>query len=104
MLSGLGRWRRIGGHQAERSDEFPTRSVYVLGTGAGIETGVVSPAGVRDPIRPELIRISCKNALAAAGLTLSDIDHLMVYDAFIHHPIFALEGLGFVKPGEASLY
>ena len=78
---------------ADRAKDFPKRPVYVLGTGAAIETGVISPAGVRDPLRPGLIRASGANAFKSAGISHSDIDHLMVYDAFAHNPIFGLEGL-----------
>jgi len=87
---------------ADRASDFPKRPVYVLGTGAAIETGVLSPAGVRDPLRPELIRTSGSTAFKSAGLTPSDINHLMIYDAFAHTPIFALEGLGFTPFGEGG--
>lgn len=87
---------------AERADDFPKKPAYVLGTGAAIETGVISPAGVRDPLRPQLIRTSAQGAFRSAGLSHGDIDHLMIYDAFAHNPIFGLEGLGFVDYGEAA--
>lgn len=88
----------------ERARDFPKAPVYVLGTGAAIETGVASPAGVRDPLHPELIRVSGRTALESAGIGLEEIDHLMVYDAFAHNPIFALEGLGFVPYGSAGSF
>jgi len=37
-----------------------------------------------------------------AGITHSDVDHLMIYDAFAHLPIYGLEDLGFVPRGEAG--
>jgi acetyl-CoA acetyltransferase len=37
-----------------------------------------------------------------AGITHSDVDHLMIYDAFAHLPIYGLEYLGFVPRGEAG--
>ena len=36
-----------------------------------------------------------------AGIEREDVDHLMLYDAFAHLPIYGLEDLGFCKRGEA---
>ena len=33
-----------------------------------------------------------------------DVDHLMVYDAFAHLPIYGLEDLSFVSRGEAGAF
>ena len=87
---------------AERAGDFPTRPVYVLGSGSAMENGGCSPAGTRNPMEPDFIRTSGREAFASAGLTHADIDHLMIYDAFAHNPIFGLEGLGFVPTGEAG--
>ncbi|MFN0091619.1 MAG: thiolase C-terminal domain-containing protein [Acidimicrobiales bacterium] len=87
---------------ADRAKDFPKPPVYVLGSGGALEGGVMSPAGVRDPLHPEFIRTSGRAAFESAGITHADVDHLMVYDAFAHNPIFGLEGLGFFKPGEAG--
>ena len=89
---------------SDRAKDFPKPPVYVLGTGGALEAGIMSPAGVRDPLRPEFIRTSGEAAFAAAGITHDDVDHLMVYDAFAHTPIFGLEGLGFVEYGEAGAF
>lgn len=89
---------------AQRALGNPKPPVYILGTGAAIETGVISPAGVRDPLHPELIRVSGQEAFRSSQISASDIDHLMIYDAFAHNPIFGLEGLGFVKPGEGGAF
>ena len=37
-----------------------------------------------------------------AGITHKDVDHLMIYDAFAHLPLYGLEDLGFMPPGEAA--
>lgn len=87
---------------ADRAQDFPKPPVYVLGSGAGLEAGISSPAGVREPLRPEFIRTSGQAAFEAAQITHADVDHLMIYDAFAHNPIFGLEGLGFVDYGEAG--
>ena len=43
-------------------------------------------------------------ALAEAGITHNDVNHLMIYDAFAHLPIYGLEDLGFVPRGEAGAF
>ena len=89
---------------ADRAADFPKPPVYLLGSGGGLEAGLSSPAGVRDPLYPEFIRTSGRAAFEAAGITHADVDHLMIYDAFAHNPIFGLEGLGFVGRGEAGAF
>ena len=89
---------------SDRAKDFPKPPVYILGSGAAVETGVASPAGVRDPLHPAFIRTSAQSALASAQVALSDIDHLMIYDAFAHNPIMGLEGLGFVPYGQGGAY
>jgi acetyl-CoA acetyltransferase len=89
---------------SDRAKDVPKPPVYVLGSGGGLEAGIGSPAGVRDPMRPEFIRTSGQAAFAAAGISHDDVDHLMIYDAFAHTPIFGLEGLGFVDYGEAGAF
>jgi acetyl-CoA acetyltransferase len=49
-------------------------------------------------------RVSGKKAFDEAQITHSDVDHLMIYDAFAHLPLYGLEDLGFVKPGEAPAF
>ena len=41
-------------------------------------------------------------AFTEAGVGVGDVDHLMVYDAFAHLPLYGLEDLGFVGRGEAG--
>lgn len=89
---------------ADRARDFRARPVYVLGSGSAMENGGCSPAGTRNPMEPDFIRTSGRDAFASAGVTHADIDHLMIYDAFAFNPIFGLEGLGFVPIGEAGRY
>ena len=49
-------------------------------------------------------RVAGPKAFAEAGITHSDVDHLMIYDAFAHLPIYGLEDLGFVPRGEAGAF
>ena len=49
-------------------------------------------------------RISSKKAFEESGVKHADVDHLMIYDAFAHLPLYGLEDLGFCKPGEAAAF
>src|SRR4029453_1082540 len=49
-------------------------------------------------------RVAGEAAFRSAGIKHDDVDHLMVYDAFAHLPIYGLEDLGFVKAGEAGAF
>ena len=39
-----------------------------------------------------------------AGIKHEEVDHLMIYDAFAHLPIYGLEDLGFVGRGDAGAF
>ncbi|MBO9352699.1 thiolase family protein [Bordetella petrii] len=47
---------------------------------------------------------AAEQVYAAAGLGPKDIDALMVYDSFSPHILFALEGFGYCRPGEAGKF
>jgi hypothetical protein len=49
-------------------------------------------------------RVAGPKAFAEAGITHKDVDHLMIYDAFAHLPIYGLEDLGFMPRGEAGAF
>ena len=83
---------------AERAKDFPQKPVYLLGTGESVETPMVSQ--MADFTSARAFRV----AGAKAGITHSDVDHLMIYDAFAHLPIYGLEDLGFVPRGEAGAF
>ena len=85
---------------ADRAKDFPTKPVYILGTGESVETPMISQ--MYDFRSSTAFRISGKKAFDEAGITQKDVDHLMIYDAFAHLPLYGLEDLGFVKPGEAA--
>src|SRR5918995_5581865 len=42
--------------------------------------------------------------MQAAGVSHADVDHLMVYDAFAHLPLYGLGDLGFCERGEAAAF
>ena len=85
---------------AERARDFPTKPVYVLGTGEAVESPIISQ--MEDFTSSRAFRISGKAAFESAGIAHADVDHLMIYDAFAHLPLYGLEDLGFCKPGEAK--
>jgi acetyl-CoA acetyltransferase len=89
---------------AERARALPGPKppVYVLGTGEASETPIVSM--MDDFTRSRAFRHSSTKAFAEAGIARSEVDHLMVYDAFAHLPIYGLEDLGFVGRGEAGAF
>jgi acetyl-CoA acetyltransferase len=87
---------------ADRVDDFPTTPVYLLGTGESVETPLVSQ--MEDLTSSRAFRVAGPRAMADAGITHADVDHLMVYDAFAHLPIYGLADLGFCEPGEAGAF
>jgi acetyl-CoA acetyltransferase len=87
---------------AERARDFPTTPVYVVGTGESGETPMVSQ--MQDLTSSKAFRISGRLAFEEAGIAHADVDHLMIYDAFAHLPIYGLEDLGFVGRGEAASF
>jgi len=87
---------------AERAKDFPQKPVYLLGTGESVETPMVSQ--MEDFTSSRAFRVAGPTAFAEAGITHKDVDHLMIYDAFAHLPIYGLEDLGFCKKGEAASF
>jgi acetyl-CoA acetyltransferase len=87
---------------AERAKDFPQKPVYVLGTGESSETPIISQ--MIDFNTSRAFRVSGKTAFDEAGIQHADVDHLMIYDAFAHLPLYGLEDLGFCKPGEAAAF
>jgi acetyl-CoA acetyltransferase len=49
-------------------------------------------------------RVAGAKAFAEAGIGTADVNHLMVYDAFAHLPLYGLEDLGFCARGEAAAF
>lgn len=86
--------------KADRAKDMPQKPVYVRGTGESVETPLVSQ--METFTSSKAFRVAGSTAFEEAGITHSDVDHLMIYDAFAHLPLYGLEDLGFVKPGEAA--
>ncbi len=86
--------------RAERAKDFPQKPVYLLGTGESVETPMVSQ--MEDFTSSRAFRVAGPTAFQEAGVAHKDVDHLMIYDAFAHLPIYGLEDLGFCGKGEAA--
>jgi acetyl-CoA acetyltransferase len=87
---------------AERARDLSSKPVYVLGAGESSESSVVS--GLESLTSSRAIRVGGRRAFEQAEIVHSDVDHLMIYDAFAHVPIYGLEDLGFVGRGEAPAF
>lgn len=88
--------------RADRARDCAKKPVYVRGTGEGTEH--VSVTQMKGLPLSEATRISGQRAFAMAGVTHSDFNHLMLYDAFTSGPPIMLESLGFAKPGEGVYF
>lgn len=86
--------------RAERAKDFPTKPVYIMGSGEATASPMISQ--MEDFTSSRNFRVSGRSAFESAGITHSDIDHLMLYDPFAHVPFMALEDLGFCDRGEAK--
>ena len=87
---------------AERARDLPRAPVYLLG--AGEATGAAMASQMRDLTSSDAFRRAGAAAFAEAGLTPSDIDHAMLYDATAILPLIALEDLGFVSRGDSGAF
>jgi acetyl-CoA acetyltransferase len=87
---------------AARARDFPTRPVYIMGSGESAESPRVSQ--MEDFTTSKAFRVSARKAFAEAGIAPGDVDHLMVYDAFAHLPLYGLEDLGFCERGTAAQF
>ncbi|HEY2549159.1 MAG TPA: thiolase [Streptosporangiaceae bacterium] len=85
---------------ADRAGEFPKPAVHVLGSGEASETPLISQ--MADFTSSAAFAMAGQAAFAEAGITVADVGHLMIYDAFAHVPIYGLEALGFVPTGDGG--
>jgi acetyl-CoA acetyltransferase len=87
---------------ADRAADFRKPAVHVLGTGESAETPLISQ--LADFTESQAFRLAGQDAFAEARIAAPDVDHLMIYDAFAHVPIYGLEARGFVAKGEAGAF
>ncbi|WP_017935418.1 thiolase C-terminal domain-containing protein [Nocardioides sp. Iso805N] len=89
---------------AERARDLPQRHrpVHLLGAGEASDAPLVSQ--MEDLTSSRGFRLSSAAAFEEARISVDDVDHLMIYDAFAHLPLYGLEDMGFVKRGEAGAF
>ena len=88
--------------RGERAGDFPNKPVYIWGTGESVETPMISQ--MESLTSSRAFSVAGPRAMRDAGISHQDVDHLMIYDAFAHLPIYGLEDLGFVGRGEAPAF
>lgn len=88
---------------AERARDMPAKPVYLRGTGGEASEGPMI-SQMDDFLSSRAFRTSGRRAFESAGITHADVDHLMIYDAFAHLPVYGLEDLGFVDRGEGGAF
>ena len=76
--------------------------VQVLGAGEAADAPMISQ--MPDFTSSGAFRRASRAAFTEAGITPADVDHLMIYDAFAHVPLYGLEDMGFVGRGEAGAF
>jgi len=89
---------------ADRAKDMKTagKTVYLLGSGEACDSPMVSM--MDDMTSSKGFKLSSRQAFAESGIKHADVDHLMIYDAFAHLPLYGLEDLGFVGRGEAGAF
>ncbi len=84
--------------RADRAKDCAKKPVYIRGAGEGTEHVMVTE--MKNMPLSEATRLSGEKAFNMAGVSHSDFNHIMLYDAFTSGPPMMLESLGFCKPGE----
>ena len=89
---------------ADRAKDMKTagKTVYLLGSGEACDSPMVSM--MDDMTSSKGFKLASRQAFAESGIKHADVDHLMIYDAFAHLPLYGLEDLGFVGRGEAGAF
>jgi acetyl-CoA acetyltransferase len=87
---------------ADRAEDSPRKPVYILGSGESVETPMVSQMQTFDSSRA--FKVAGPLAFKEAGIAHKDVDHLMVYDAFAHLPLYGLGDLGFMPHEETGKF
>ena len=86
----------------DRAGDFPQKPVYIWGAGESVETPLISQ--MQNLTSSRAFSVAGPRAMRDACINHDDVDHLMIYDAFAHLPIYGLEDLGFCGRGEAPAF
>jgi len=76
--------------------------VVVIGSGERTDSALASQMPSADEMHA--VSLSGQDAFRTSGMTPTDVDHLMIYDAFASIPLYGLENLGFVGRGESGSF
>lgn len=87
--------------RAERARDLPKPPAYILGTGVAVSHRQI--AAMPDLTTTAAVQ-SGRRAYEMAGVGPTDIDHVMVYDAFTITTLLFLEDLGFCSKGEGGAF
>jgi len=87
--------------RADRAKDMKREPVYILGTGVAVSHRQIS--AMPDLTTSAAVE-SGRRAYEMAGLRPSDMDHVMVYDAFTITTLMFLEDLGFCAKGEGGAF
>ena len=88
----------------ERAVDLNLRHRPVVVAGSGEAHEGPGAAFMDDLTSFRAFRDASAEALHTADMRHADIDHLMIYDAFAHVPLYGLEDAGFVGKGEAAAF
>ena len=85
----------------ERARDLKKKPVWIEGIGEAHDHNMISqmPDLTRTPAQ-----YSGPAAMAMAGVSHADFDHLMIYDSFTYTVVVTLESLGFCGPGEGGAF
>ena len=87
--------------RSERARDLRKPPIYVLGTGEAVSHRQI--AAMPDLTTTAAVE-SGRRAYAMAGIGPSEVDHVMVYDAFTITTLLFLEDLGFCPKGEGGAF
>jgi acetyl-CoA acetyltransferase len=87
--------------RADRARDLARPPVHVLGTGISVSHRQIAQM---PDLTTSAAAISGPAALGEAGLGVSDVDHVMLYDAFTICTLMFLEDLGFCAKGEGGAF
>lgn len=73
-------------------------------SGTGLAVGPPNISSIGNPAESGVFKEAGERAFESSGRTTEDVDHLMLYDAFAHLPLMALQELEFVSEGDAGRF
>ena len=87
---------------AERARDLPQPPALVAGVGEAHGYPATSLTQKPDMAVVDSLQRAAGRAFAMAGVTVADLDGLMIHEGFTWYVIAALEALGVVRPGEGG--